>query len=76
MQEKLWGKVAIVTGAGRGIGSAIARSLGRQGASVIVNYARNHAAAKETVANIETDGGRALAVQALLDGEAPVRSAV
>lgn len=74
MQGKLSGKVAIVTGAGRGIGSAIARVLGRQGASVIVNYARNHAAAQETVAIIETDGGRALAVQALLDGEAPVRA--
>jgi 3-oxoacyl-[acyl-carrier protein] reductase len=74
MLGKLSGKVAIVTGAGRGIGRAIAQALGRQGASVIVNYARNHTAAKETVAAIEAEGSRALAVQALLDGEAPVRA--
>ncbi len=74
MTGKLSGKVAIVTGAGRGIGSAIAQALGRQGASVIVNYARNHTTAKETAAAIETAGGRALAVPLLLDGEAPVRA--
>lgn len=74
MLGKLSGKVAIVTGAGRGIGRAIAQALGRQGASVIVNYARNHTAAKETIAAIEAEGSRALAVQALLDGEAPVRA--
>jgi 3-oxoacyl-[acyl-carrier protein] reductase len=74
MPAKLTGKVAIVTGAGRGIGSAVARALGRQGASVVVNYAANHAAAKETVAAIEAEGGHALAFQARLDGEAPVRA--
>lgn len=73
MAAKLSGKVAIVTGAGRGIGSAIARTLGSQGAAVIVNYASNHAAANETVAAIEAAGGRAVAVQAPLDGEPPVR---
>ena len=74
MAGKLADKVAIVTGAGRGIGSAIARALGREGASVVVNYARNHDAARDTVAAIEAMGGRALAVQASLDGAAPVRA--
>ena len=74
MAGKLAGKVAIVTGGGRGIGAAIAKALGREGASVAVNYARNHDAAKETVAAIEAAGSRALAVQALLDGAAPVRT--
>ncbi|WOH53097.1 SDR family oxidoreductase [Bradyrhizobium sp. sBnM-33] len=74
MTARLAGKVAIVTGAGRGIGSAVARALGRQGASVVVNYAHNHSAAKETVAAIEAGGSRALAVQAELNGEAAVRA--
>ena len=74
MTGKLAGKVAIVTGGGRGIGSAIAKALGREGASVVVNYARNQRAANDTVAAIEAMGGKALAVQALLDGAAPVRT--
>ena len=74
MAGKLGDKVAIVTGGGRGIGSAIARALGREGASVVVNYARNHETAKDTVAAIEAMGGRAIAVQASLDGAAPVRA--
>jgi 3-oxoacyl-[acyl-carrier protein] reductase len=74
MTARLAGKIAIVTGAGRGIGSAVARALGRQGASVVVNYAHNHTAAKETVAAIEAEGSRALAVQAELNGEAAVRA--
>ena len=74
MTGKLAGKVAIVTGGGRGIGSAIARALGRQGASVVVNYANNDAAAKETVAAVEAEGSRALAVKSRLDGEAAVRA--
>ena len=74
MEKKLSGKVAIVTGGGRGIGRAIALALGRQGASVVVNYAQNHAAAAETVSTIEAAGSRALAVQVRLDGDAPVRA--
>jgi len=57
------GKVALVTGASRGIGRAIAVRLGRDGASVVVNYAGNHEAARETVAAIEAAGGPAVAVQ-------------
>ena len=58
---QLTGQAAIVTGASRGIGRAIAVELARQGASVLVNYQRNAAAAHEVVAQIEAAGGQALA---------------
>ena len=61
---RLQGKVALVTGASRGIGRAIAVRLGRDGAAVVVNYAGNQQAAQETVVAIEAAGGRAVAVQA------------
>ncbi len=57
---KLDGKVAIVTGSGRGIGAEIARKLAGDGAAVVVNDL-DEGPAKETVAAIETDGGRAVA---------------
>jgi 3-oxoacyl-[acyl-carrier protein] reductase len=60
---KLVGKVALVTGASRGIGRAIAVRLGSDGAAVVVNYSGRHEAAGETVAAIEAANGRALAVQ-------------
>jgi 3-oxoacyl-[acyl-carrier protein] reductase len=58
------GKVAIVTGASRGIGKAIALELGSKGATVIVNYNKNADSANEVVEAIKASGGNALAVQA------------
>lgn len=61
---RLEGKVAIVTGASRGIGAALARGLAREGAAVVVNYARAAAEAAEVVSDITSTGGKAVAVQA------------
>ncbi len=57
-------KVAVVTGASRGIGRAVAEQLARQGAAVVVNYAQSGAEANEVVALIESAGGTAIGVQA------------
>lgn len=62
--SKLQDKVAIVTGAAKGIGAAIAKALAAEGAAVVVNYARSQEAANATVAAIRAGGGRAVAVQA------------
>ena len=61
---KLENKVAIVTGASKGIGAAIARHLADAGAAVVVNYASSRHGADRVVADIEKRGGRGLAVQA------------
>lgn len=60
---KLAGKVAVVTGASKGIGASIAEHLGAAGASVVVNYASSKAGAEKVVANITSKGGKAVAVQ-------------
>ena len=61
--SKLTGKVAIVTGASKGIGAGIAKGLGAAGAAVVVNYASSKEDAERVVAEITRKGGQALAVQ-------------
>lgn len=62
--KKLEGKVAVVTGASKGIGAAIAKELATQGAAVVVNYASSKEGAERVVADIVKQGGKAVAVQA------------
>lgn len=62
----LSGKTALVTGASRGIGRAVAERLGREGATVVVHYAKDDGAAKDVVGTITDTGGAAVAVRAEL----------
>jgi NAD(P)-dependent dehydrogenase (short-subunit alcohol dehydrogenase family) len=63
-QKPLEGKVALVTGASRGIGAAAAKRLARAGAAVVVNYYQNREAALGVLREIENDGGRGVVWQA------------
>lgn len=71
--RRLEGKVALVTGSSRGIGRAIAERLARDGATVVINYAKSKAAAEQAVRAIESSGGRAVAIQADIANVAEVR---
>jgi 3-oxoacyl-[acyl-carrier protein] reductase len=71
--KKLEGKVAVVTGASKGIGAAIAKQLAGEGASVVVNYASSKEGADRVVAEITGKGGKAVAVQANVAKQADIK---
>jgi 3-oxoacyl-[acyl-carrier protein] reductase len=73
MSNKLAGRVAIVTGASKGIGAAIALHLADAGAAIVVNYSSSREGADRIVNQIKAKGGKAVAIQANLAKEADVR---
>src|SRR5258708_37556130 len=70
--SRLKNKVAVVTGASKGIGAAIAKRFAAEGAKVVVNYASSKEGADKVVKEITDDGGMAIAVQADISKEADV----
>src|SRR6201991_3396412 len=70
--NRLRNKVAVVTGASKGIGAAIARHFAAEGAKVVVNYASSKEGADKVVKEITDDGGMAIAVKADVSKEADV----
>jgi 3-oxoacyl-[acyl-carrier protein] reductase len=73
MTRKLEGKVAVVTGASKGIGAAIALRLADEGAAVVVNFSSSREAADRVVGEIKGNGGKAIAVQASIANQSDVR---
>jgi len=72
MSKKLAGKVAVVTGASKGIGASIAKHMAEEGAAVVVNYSSSKAGADRVVDAIVSQGGKAVAVQANVSKKADV----
>lgn len=72
MSQKLNGKVAIITGASKGIGAAIAKQFGAEGAAVVVNYSSSKEAAEKVVSEIVGKGGKAVAVHANMSKPADI----
>ena len=70
--QKLTGRVAIVTGASKGIGASIAKQLAAEGAAVVVNYASSKEGAERVVAEIISDGGKAISAQANVANKAEI----
>src|SRR5438128_12645304 len=73
MSKKLEGKVAVVTGASKGIGASIALHLAAEGAAVAVNYATSKEGAERVVGEIVRKGGKAVAVQANIAKHADIK---
>jgi 3-oxoacyl-[acyl-carrier protein] reductase len=72
METKLKDKVAIVTGASKGMGAGIAKALGKAGATVVVNYASSKEEADKVVSEIQIEGGKAIAIHADMSKSADV----
>jgi 3-oxoacyl-[acyl-carrier protein] reductase len=72
MSKKLEGKVAVVTGASKGIGAGIAKALADEGAAVVVNYSSSKQGADRVVADISGRGGKAIAVQGDVSKQADI----
>lgn len=70
---KLKGKVALITGASKGIGAGIARAYANEGAAVVVNYASSSEGADKVVSEINADGGKAIAIQANVENAGDVK---